>query len=180
VELKPEGATDPCDLLADKGLICPKATGGLDQLRSYDRPALVRLQRSSGEEAYAVVTGLTADSALLDLGYGRSSLSLERLQADWDGELLILWRPPPSGVAIIGPGSASDAVIWLRQTLAGIPGIEMGDTKGPVFDAALTAAVKAFQSRHGLDADGIAGPETLIRLSTVTAGGAVPRLSRGT
>jgi murein L,D-transpeptidase YcbB/YkuD len=35
----------------------------------------------------------------------------------------------------------------------------------PVFDAAVDTAVKAFQARHGLEADGVAGPATFLALN---------------
>ena len=59
-----------------------------------------------------------------------------------------------------GPG-----VAWLRRTLG--DGDTTGRDRGPaVYDEALTARVVAFQKREGLEADGMAGIETLVRLST--------------
>jgi murein L,D-transpeptidase YcbB/YkuD len=51
-------------------------------------------------------------------------------------------------------------VAWLRRALGD------GDTsRAPVYDEALATRVAAFQQREGLEPDGVAGMETLVRLS---------------
>jgi murein L,D-transpeptidase YcbB/YkuD len=50
-------------------------------------------------------------------------------------------------------------VVWLRRALG------EGDTSRAVYDEALATRVAAFQKREGLEPDGVAGMETLVRLS---------------
>ena len=51
-----------------------------------------------------------------------------------------------------------------------------------VYDQGLVAAVKAFQARHGLEADGVMGPEVVALLDApvrrVTGGEASPSISK--
>jgi len=61
------------------------------------------------------------------------------------------------------PGDAGAEVIALRNRL-----IAMGylpRTALTTYDARLRAAVEAFQSDHGLDADGVAGPSTIAQIN---------------
>ncbi|MEE4113659.1 MAG: L,D-transpeptidase family protein [Desulfobacteraceae bacterium] len=61
------------------------------------------------------------------------------------------------------PGDSSSSVGELRRRLAvsGDVGPMGVDEDSHVFDAALTSAVRRFQQRNGLQADGIAGPNTI-------------------
>lgn len=60
------------------------------------------------------------------------------------------------------PGDGGDGVATLRRRLDAsgdlAPSVQADDPH--YFDATLTAAVKRFQRRHGLDDDGVVGPET--------------------
>jgi murein L,D-transpeptidase YcbB/YkuD len=85
----------------------------------------------------------------------REALRRYRLIAQRGG-----WRPLPAGPAL-EPGEAHAQVELLRERLRA-----MGDlsgfslASGTTFDAALAAAVRRFQRRHGLGVDGIVGPRT--------------------
>ncbi len=78
------------------------------------------------------------------------------------------WPAFPSGPKLAS-GDRDARVAALRRTLAG-----MGELAAPagaapadaeLFDGALESALKAFQSRHGLDPDGVAGAATATALS---------------
>ena len=65
-------------------------------------------------------------------------------------------------------GSAGPRVRQLRERLraGGDPSTGAGDT---LFDENLEAAVRRFQARHGLEADGVAGRATLVALNVTVA-----------
>lgn len=72
---------------------------------------------------------------------------------------------------VLKPGMSDPAVEVLRQRLAqeGVPGEAPGSPTldaQSVYDEALVRAVKAFQLRHGLEADGVIGAKTFISLNT--------------
>ena len=78
-------------------------------------------------------------------------------------------EPVPPGPAL-KPGAEGDRVEALRARLAAAAEAEGADplpeTDRPeLFDASLEEAVRTFQERHGLPADGIAGASTLAELN---------------
>jgi murein L,D-transpeptidase YcbB/YkuD len=79
------------------------------------------------------------------------------------------WPSVPLGEAL-KPGMSDDRVPALRARLA------VTDAAAPapshaerLYDAALVAAVRAFQSRHGLDVDGVVGRATVVALNVPVA-----------
>lgn len=88
------------------------------------------------------------------------------------------WGAPLPQFGILRPGDSSPAVTLLRRRLAALgdlpPGAESAMSLDPrfpgaapvgLYDQSLIQAVAAFQTRHGLQADGVAGPRTLRALN---------------
>jgi murein L,D-transpeptidase YcbB/YkuD len=94
-------------------------------------------------------------------GYARLRRALQRYRdlAAQGG-----WPIVPAGPQL-APGDPSARVSVLRARLA-LEG-EVGATEqgGDVYDAALADAVRRFQTRHGLEADGVVGAATLAALN---------------
>ena len=99
----------------------------------------------------------------------RSALAAYRAQAAAGG-----WPRVPDGPTL-RPAAEADRplthddivrIAALRSRLAATGDLPVWlDNASGRFDAALTAAVKAFQTRHGLAADGVVGPKTLAALN---------------
>ncbi len=66
------------------------------------------------------------------------------------------WPTVPEGLTL-RPGMTDERVLALRARL----GIPASLSDSPVYDEGLEDQVQSFQQRHGLDADGIAGANTL-------------------
>jgi len=160
----------------DYGLRCELVQGGWSSLRYVDRPALIKLATNDADDGYAVVGGLDSELATLDLMTGSESVPIAVLDESWDGEYLILWQPPPVGTGVIGPSSIGEAVQWLRNLLSNVPELAVDASESGLYDQALREAVRRFQKLEGLETDGIAGPQTLIRLHNVLAMPEIPRL----
>jgi general secretion pathway protein A len=173
---RPEGPVD-CGGLSGFGLACERSQERWSDLRVFDRPAALRL-RIDGEERFAVVTGLDDEFALLHSGEKRARVLIAALDERWSGDVLMLWRLPPSGMTMIGPGSTGEAVQWLRERMALLPDATLTDVTNPVYDNGLRKAVREFQSGRGLAADGIAGPRTLVMLNNALMDTEIPRLSQ--
>jgi murein L,D-transpeptidase YcbB/YkuD len=118
-----------------------------------------------GRDAVAVLTGLAGSDALpLQLGdlrpgqplYGRLKAALARYRfIAADGG----W-PRLGGGAVMSEGMTSNLVPSLRRRLA-LTGDYTGSTSDSrQFDAPLRDALRRFQDRHGLAADGVLGPAT--------------------
>jgi len=111
------------------------------------------------------VTALDGDLVTLQLGERLATLPQAAVDKLWDGTFSVIWRPLPGVARVLGPGMQGPGVAWLRRAL-GDGDITGRDRSPAVFDEALAARVVAFQRREGLEADGMAGIETLVRLST--------------
>ena len=75
------------------------------------------------------------------------------------------WSEVPPGEGL-KPGSTGPRVLALRERLKVTGDLSTADPEDPaVYDGSLEAAVKRFQQRHGIDADGKVGPRTLEELN---------------
>jgi murein L,D-transpeptidase YcbB/YkuD len=75
------------------------------------------------------------------------------------------WQTLPPEVMKLGPGSSGPEVTRLRERLAITDDLAPEHARGDVFDANVTAAIKRFQSRHGLEDTGTIGQRTLAALN---------------
>jgi general secretion pathway protein A len=117
------------------------------------------------------VTALDEASVTLEMLDRVRALPLAAVEPLWDGAFTLVWRPVPGVARLLAEGMQGPGVAWLRRSLGD------GDaTGGAVYDEALRARVVAFQQRQGLEPDGVAGMETLVRLS-VTQDRRAPRLA---
>jgi len=74
------------------------------------------------------------------------------------------WQPVPEGPAL-RTGLSDARVPALRARLIATRDLATQDMSLPTFDDAVEAGVKHFQRRHGLEADGVAGKQTLAELN---------------
>ncbi len=185
-----------CQALPDRGLRCARfAPTGLNPqlLQQLNRPALLwlgetkapllvlRLRTVATGQVLAEVGRVLPGEETLEQPLGRQYVAWSEISDLWNGQAIILWRPP----AIFGGrlpsvrlGDSGEQVLWLRALLQ-----EAGFTVTPAerrFDQALAEQVRAFQSRYGLLPDGVVGQNTLIQLQnvidSVTGSSAEPRL----
>ena len=75
------------------------------------------------------------------------------------------WPTLPADVMKLAPGASGPDVALLRERLAITDDLAPQHAQGDVFDANLTAAIRRFQSRHGLEETGTVGQRTLAALN---------------
>jgi general secretion pathway protein A len=138
-------------------------------------PVVIKLVPASGARHYVAVTGFEGDTVTLQIGDGAESVPTVAIDRLWDGVFSLVWRPLPGVARVLSPGMQGPGVAWLRRAL-NEGDVVKREPGAAVYDDALAASVVAFQRREGLEADGIAGIETLVRVSTRLDRGA-PRLS---
>ncbi len=161
------GDNDPCVAARSQQVHCfrsPNSTLAL--IRQLDRPGVLTLRDGNNRSAYALLTGLSGQSATLRIGGRARTVSLVSLADHWRGEFATLWRVPPNYVGTIGAASSGPAARWLALQLA----TARGDARplAPRFDeAALRGWIHSFQLIQGLPSDGVAGPVTLMQLNRV-------------
>jgi len=158
----PEG--NACDLAQAVGLVCYRAGSGLAVLRQLDRPAMLVLREETtllpagpgGQPAYVLLLGVGPTGATLAAGGQQWRLALPALGRVWRGEFATFWRSPAGWRAGVDPVEDPALQTWLLQRL--------GESGGLVAGVPLREQVRNFQVVNGLQADGRAGPLTLMLL----------------
>jgi general secretion pathway protein A len=155
---------DPCLQAETLGLRCQAGRGGLDDLRKSNRPAVLSMHDTHGNEFFATLTGLGPDTATFAIGTHSVTVALAALASQWSGYYSLLWRVPPVTQRVIRPGDRGPDVEWLSRQLAQVQGRAVDTRSDWVFDETLVRQLKQFQLSQGLIPDGHAGPQTLVRL----------------
>ena len=156
--------TTACERALNAGLHCIYRTGTWNNLRSYNRPAVIELLDSAEHKHHVLVASLTSDSVLLAMGKRQQEFPITEVGRLWFGKYLLLWRPPAPEQKILRLGDSGNAVLWLRDALARSRGEPLAPVSNDRFDEELDGQLRQFQRLHGLAVDGIAGPMTLTQL----------------
>lgn len=156
--------TTGCERALKAGLHCIYKTGTWNNLREYNRPAVIELQDSAGGKHHVLVSALTTDSVSLAMGAAPREFTVPEVSRLWFGKYLLLWKPPAPDREILRLGDRGEAVVWLRDALARYRGEPLAAETSDLFDQELQKQLMQFQSRHQLAADGVAGEATLASL----------------
>ena len=166
------GNVDPanvatCPPALAPGLYCLHGRGSLDALVAQSRPLLLHL-RADGHGTRALLLGADAVHARLLLGDTTVDVSRLLLARHWQGDYTALFRAPDGMAGTLPANAQGSTVEWVHARLP--------DYDGPaLLDAGMAQAIRAFQQAHGIAADGVVGPETLMALAVRDEG---PRLQR--
>ncbi|MGZ5158088.1 MAG: AAA family ATPase [Caldimonas sp.] len=161
------GDGDPCAAAAKQQVRCFKFTSTLAMLKSLGRPGFMSLRDDAGRTTSVLLVGLRDDSAIVRAEGRDLPVSLAALTKLWHGEFGTLWRIPLGYTTALGEGASGPLVDRLATQLAALSG-EAPPPPGQTMDAALRAKVTRFQTAHGLNAVGKAGPTTFMQLNRAT------------
>ncbi|MGL5237834.1 MAG: peptidoglycan-binding protein, partial [Plesiomonas shigelloides] len=180
----PSGQAD-CHAASALALRCYQGTASLARLAALNHPAVLSLQEQHQNYA-AVLYRLTAQDAELLVGESRWRVSRSWLEAHWNGEFTLLWRPPePSSQRVIRRGDQGALVQWLASRLppqdSDVSTSQSTTSVAPNirFDAELEQRLRQFQQLQGLPADAMAGPLTQIALSAGSGGPLLAQVTSG-
>ena len=172
-----DGSGSACREAQDGGLRCLYRRGTWNNLRGFDLPAIVTLTDAHGGAHQLVMTRIDDSGVTLRAGTASARFPISEVEPLWYGEFLILWRPDEHAPRPLAPGMTGTGVAWLRTQLATLQHAD--DSGSTTYDTALSAAVRRFQADQHMQVDGIAGEETLVRLSAALAAPGTPLLSAG-
>ena len=158
---------DPCLAAQTSQVLCFKSSSSLALIRQLGRPGFLTLRQSDDKTGYALLTGLTSQTATLRMQGVSHTVALESLARSWRGEFATFWKAPAGYRDKVVEGSSGPVVDWLAARLAKQQG-EPAPAEKQVFNAALKAKVYAFQFAQELKPDGVAGPETFMLLNRAT------------
>ncbi|WP_299203991.1 ExeA family protein [uncultured Amphritea sp.] len=167
---------DPCLFALNNKLRCLHQQGSWQQLNRNNRPALVRILPKDQPQTRQILLGI--NSGVATITDGKRSWKTPLSQLD-DSDLLnytLLWHPPEGYHTLTRPGSYGPHILWIKQQLAQLSPLFQSEINDH-FDDQLLLYIKAFQRSQNLLQDGIIGPETLIRLNTLTDSNAPSLLS---
>ncbi len=174
VDYSPITHGDACEFAKGYGLICYQAKGNWQQLRDYNRPAIIKFSAGLQGEFWGVLKSLSGTKATLQVGNNISEISLGSLSTIWTGDYQLLWLSPEGFADNIKQGDTGEVVTWLSESLNRAQGSEL-----PVkshFDADLLQQLKGYQQKKGINADGIAGMQTILQLNSELMSG-IPLLT---
>ena len=164
---------EPCAVAFRVDLRCLAGRGGLYELRQLDRPAVITLREGLATR-YAVLVSMDEGSVTIDTGRKRERVGLAQLAPRFTGEYRTFWKMPRNFREQLAIGDQGPDVDWIATRLSGLGRTDTPPAQQP-FSARTKEALRAFQQKQGLTADGVAGPRTYIRLNQLT-GVEEPRL----
>jgi general secretion pathway protein A len=169
---------DGCRQAEAQGLSCSYQRGTWTTLRQLDRPVMLTLTGNDGETHVATLLALDTEIATLSIVSEPLPLPIEALSAYWFGQFVLIWKPANGSDQPIGPGMENENVRWLRQSLAVLnEGYQPVNIDSAIFDDDLQVQLTAFQRKHRLDADGVAGEQTQVIINSLLTEDGTPRLS---
>lgn len=133
-------------------------------LLSFNRPAVLTLITPSKMQVYATLLTIEDDRALLHHDGRNSDISLQELGELWTGEFIFLWQPAQYFQRPVARGDSGPMVHWLAQKFAKIDG-QQTPLADQVFTPALAQRVMLFQQDEQLEADGVVGLKTLLKIN---------------
>jgi len=152
-----------CDGVPGQGYACIRERGNWSRIKNLGLPVLLVLQNESPQ--LLVLQGLTDDALLVGSGEEMLEVSRDVIETMWLGEYIVIWPQTPDWPMQIRRGESGAAVDIIME-MAGFA--EPAWNGSGVFDAGFESWLLTFQRRHGLKADGIVGPNTLIYLMAPT------------
>jgi general secretion pathway protein A len=167
----------PCAQALDQHLQCLTLNhGSIGELRRINRPAMLTLVDDARQTRFVLVTQLDYEGTTLTSQGKTAHIGIAELTRYWYGENLVLWKPIFADSPLV-PGSRSESVLWLRDSIQQVFGLTLASADPLHYDDALVEKVREFQRREQLKIDGIVGVETQISLQAALGAPDVPLLS---
>jgi general secretion pathway protein A len=161
----------PADLCAGPsagGIACIEGKAETwDELAGLDRPLLLEMITPERFGASVLFLGSEGRSAWVLTDRGVSEVELIQLGSVWTGNYRLLWHPPAGFSRRLDLGDDSAAVAQVAALFARLDGQPQA-LAGNRFNNVLQTRVQLFQREHGLEADGVVGVQTLLRLNEAT------------
>ncbi|EGM69071.1 ExeA family protein [Shewanella sp. HN-41] len=152
-----------CQSAVEHGLACYQQQGNWMSLTRLNYPAVVYLVDDNQQDFYGAVIAVDDEQLLMQLGEQQLWVDRSWFNQHFSGTFEILWQAPSLPMMEISEKSSPGQLQWLENALAHVT--HRNARRVSQFDLKLENDLKAFQSQHGLKADGIAGNQTLVRLN---------------
>ena len=158
-----EAVRRACEERRATGFACVQDKGSWSRINRLGLPVILVLQQP--DRRHVVLSGMDQQHVLLGAREDQRLVPRERVEAVWMGEYFVAWPQPidwPGEIRRGDSGRAVDIVLEMA-TMADEPW-----QQGTAFNASFESWLLTFQRQHGLVADGIIGPQTLLYLMAPT------------
>ncbi len=156
----------PCWQTERSGLQCAQAENQTwSSLRELNRPVLLSLITPSRNQAYVTLIAMNEDTVwLLDASGQATARARDDVGQLWNGRVDYLWRKPEGYEKPLAQGTRSPVVARVAQQFA-LLDAQPRPITDTLFSQSLKTRVMLFQTANGLEADGILGERTLMKLN---------------
>ncbi|EKN4146617.1 ExeA family protein [Yersinia enterocolitica] len=166
--------TADCESASRANLHCYRLSGSLSEVLALNYPAVVQLKDEKLGNWYAVLSHIEGDNATLLFDNKEWIVSVGWLQQVWQKNATLFWPLPDSGTTLITGRSSTADLQWADKMLSEALGEPALGTRQ--LNKRIEEKIKVYQQKNGIQADGIAGEQTLMRLSQQIAQD-IPRLN---
>jgi general secretion pathway protein A len=166
-----------CNYAQKTGLLCLFDRSNWKDLIAFNRPVVLEFSLSPDTKRYALLTAIKDGQPTLSFDHN-VTFPLADVLSFWDGYYVLLWQSPAPTMKAIYPGQSSANVLWLRQQLTAVDGINQEIQYPQFFDVSLKARVINFQQAHHLTPDGKVGIQTIFHLDNATGAKGSPHLKQ--
>ncbi|RLQ21709.1 general secretion pathway protein GspA [Seongchinamella sediminis] len=135
-----------------------------DELVTLSRPLLLDMVSPERFAAGVVLLGIEGRQAWVGGESAVELVALADLGPLWTGRYRFLWRPPVGFDRPLSAGDSGPAVAAVAQLFAQLDG-QAQALAGQRFNDSLKQRVMIFQRDMGLEADGVVGVQTLLKLN---------------
>ncbi len=154
-----------CQLPVDTDLQCSRGEAQTwNELGEYNRPLLLSLVDEDRFASSVVLLEIIDRQAIVATGLGVQEIALAELAPLWRGEYAYLWHPPAGFSRPLALGDNSPVVAEIASLFARLDQ-QASSLAGDQFNQALDQRVRLFQRANRLDADGVVGEQTLLKLN---------------
>ncbi|MDG0968861.1 MAG: AAA family ATPase [Porticoccaceae bacterium] len=150
----------------------------LDEVLDLNRPGVVMIQQPDGRLESHLLVAINAESVTL-LSKGKSRrVEHVSFNQQWTGNFLFLWRSPDMFELLRKGDVNKEGLSWLQTKFSQLDGSFERLITGGRFTDAVHKQVIVFQREQAINADGIVGKKTIMRLNQLT-NAKIPRLVEG-
>ena len=149
----------------------------LADLQAINRPGIIRLKDHNGYLKSALLSQINPFGVIVQ-GQDFEPLDTQSFVDNWSGTFVYLWRPPQQIDSLKLGDTDPQAVAWLQSKLAAVDKDAEVIISAGRYSQAIADQVLNFQRQQKINADGVVGRETLLRLNQLTEQG-IPLLMKG-
>lgn len=146
-----------------RGYACLRDQGSWSRIKRLGLPVVLVLQDKS--QSYLLLQGMDGDRLLVGTADQLLTVSRNVVENHWLGAYLVAWPQAQGWPAVVGRGDNGPAVATILEMATRVDVPYYGEQ---VFDTAFERWLRSFQTRNGLEADGIVGRNTLLHLMTAS------------